>query len=81
MHLCCTVFGYAALMASFIPDSPSEQIIKISFTPRFFKSFNTPSQNLADSFSPIHIPHHHNETQMELHLIEVDYLCKILDTH
>ncbi len=55
MHLCCTVFGYAALMASFIPDSPSEQIIKISFTPRFFKSFNTPSQNLADSFSPIHI--------------------------
>ena len=28
----------------------------MSFTPRPFKSFKTPSQNLADSFSPTHIP-------------------------
>ena len=40
-------------MASLIPVRPSAQIIRISFTPRFFKPFKTESQYLALSFSPI----------------------------
>ena len=56
MHLCCIVFGKAACIASLIPVNLSEHIINISFIPRPFKSFKTPNQNLADSFSPIQIP-------------------------
>lgn len=48
--------GYIDLIACFIPVNPSEHMIKISFTPRFFKSVSTDNQNLAVSFSPIHIP-------------------------
>lgn len=53
---CWTVLGNAALIASLIPVKLSQHNIKISLTPRCFNSFNTPSQYLADSFSPIHIP-------------------------
>ena len=43
---------YAAAIASFIPARPSAQRIKISFTPRFFSSFNTESQYFELSLSP-----------------------------
>lgn len=39
-------------IASLIPLRPSAQRIRISFTPRFFNSFNTQSQYLALSLSP-----------------------------
>lgn len=39
-----------------MPFNPSEHIINMSLTPRFFNSFKLPNQYLADSFSPIHIP-------------------------
>ena len=35
MQRCCSVFGNAAVMASLMPVSPSEQRMRISFTPRF----------------------------------------------
>ena len=38
-------------MASLMPVSPSEQRMRISFTPRFFSSFSTESQYLELSFS------------------------------
>lgn len=50
---CCSVIGNAAVMASFIPVSPSEQRFRISRTPRFFRLFRTLSQYLLLSFSPI----------------------------
>ena len=53
MQRCCSVFGNAAVIASFIPVSPSEQRIRISCTPLFFRAFNTDSQYLLLSFSPI----------------------------
>ena len=56
MHLCISVYGYAAFIASLKPESPSTEAIKISLTPLFLISFITDSQNLADSFSPIYIP-------------------------
>ena len=39
-------------MASRIPVSPSAQMIRMSFTPRFLRPFNTDSQYLELSFSP-----------------------------
>ena len=51
MQRCCSVFGNAADMASLMPVSPSEQRMRISFTPRFFSSFRTESQYLELSFS------------------------------
>ena len=48
------VLGNAAAIA-LIPVSPSAQMIRISFTPRFFNSFKTESQYLELSFSPIRI--------------------------
>lgn len=49
----CSVIGNAAVMASFIPVSPSEQRIRISRTPRFFRLFRILSQYLLLSFSLI----------------------------
>jgi hypothetical protein len=49
MHNCTSVFGYSASMASGNPFSPSTQAMKISFTPRFFSSVRTCSQNFARS--------------------------------
>ncbi len=56
MQRCTSAFGYAALIASFMPVSPSTQNIRASCTPLFLRSFKTPSQNLDDSLSPIQIP-------------------------
>ena len=44
--------GKAAAIASLIPVRPSAQIIKISFTPRFFSSFRTESHYLEPSLFP-----------------------------
>ena len=46
------LLGNAVEIASLIPVRPSAQMIRISFTPRFFNSFNTESQYLALSLSP-----------------------------
>ena len=56
MHLCISVPANTAFIASLKPDSPSTDAMRISFTPLFFISLITDSQNLADSFSPIYIP-------------------------
>ena len=45
----------AVVMASFIPVSPSAQMIIISCTPRFLRLFRTESQYLELSFSPTSI--------------------------
>lgn len=55
MHLCISVSGYAAFIASLKPDSPSTDAMSISLTPLFLISLITDNQNLADSFSPIYI--------------------------
>lgn len=47
-----SVFGNVVGIASFIPVRPSVQIISMSFTPRFFNSFNTDSQYFEISLSP-----------------------------
>lgn len=47
-----SVFGNAAAIASLIPLRPSAQMIRISFTPRFFSSFSTDGQYLELSLSP-----------------------------
>ena len=44
--------GNAAAIASLMPLRPSAQIIRISFTPRFFSSFRTDSQYFELSLSP-----------------------------
>src|SRR5437867_7822893 len=56
MHSCTSVCGYSASMASGNPFSPSTQAMKISFTPRFFSSVSTCSQNLAPSCCATHSP-------------------------
>jgi hypothetical protein len=43
-------------MASEKPDRPSLQAIRISDIPQFFSLLHTPSQKLALSVSPIHMP-------------------------
>ena len=55
MHLWHFIQEYATAMASRIPLSPSAQMIRISFIPRFFRLFNTPGQFLELSFSAISI--------------------------
>ena len=52
LHHWYSVLGNAVEIASLIPLRPSAQRIRISFTPRFFNSFNTQSQYLALSLSP-----------------------------
>ena len=44
--------GNVAAIASLMPLRPSAQIIRISFTPRFFSSFRTDSQYFELSLSP-----------------------------
>ena len=52
MQRCCSVFGNAVEIASLIPVNPSEQRMRMSWTPRFFRLFNTDNQYLLLSFSP-----------------------------
>ena len=56
IHLCVFAFGYIFSIASESPLNPSNDINNISSTPLAFISSNTSVQNVADSFSFIHIP-------------------------
>ena len=49
------IFGNAVAIASFIPVSPSAQIISISLTPLFLRLLSTPSQYFELSFWPTSI--------------------------
>src|ERR1051326_1143077 len=49
MHNCTSVCGKIVSIASGKPFSPSTQAMKMSWTPRFFSSVTTCSQNLAPS--------------------------------
>ena len=56
MQVCTVVAGNATSMASERPLRPSTTAIRISATPRAFRSLNTLSQNLAPSVCSIQIP-------------------------
>ena len=50
------VFGKTASIASGKPASPSMEAMRMCWTPRFFSSVSTPSQNLAPSASSTQSP-------------------------
>jgi len=55
-QVCTTVWGNAVVIASGSPDSPSQQQIRMSRSPRLRSSVGTESQNFAPSASAIHTP-------------------------
>ena len=56
MQVCKVVAGNTAASASGMPFKPSVTAIRISPTPRVFKSLKTFIQNLAPSVPSIHRP-------------------------
>ena len=56
MQVCNVVRGNTASNAAGIPVSPSVTAIRMSFTPRVFRSLNTFIQNFAPSVVSIHRP-------------------------
>ena len=56
IHSWTCAFGKTVLVASGKPTSPSMEAISMSWTPRFFSSVTTPSQNLVPSASPTQRP-------------------------
>src|SRR6185369_17853919 len=56
MHSCIRVSGNTLSIAWGKPFSPSMHAINTSFTPRFFSSVSTPSQNLAPSLLLVQRP-------------------------
>lgn len=56
MQVCSVVAGNTTASASGMPFRPSVTAIRMSFTPRVFKSLNTFIQNLAPSVFSIHRP-------------------------
>ena len=56
MQFWISVWGKMTRMAASNPVKLSVQAMKMSSTPRFFRSLSTVAQNLALSFSPTHMP-------------------------
>ena len=56
MQVCSVVRGNTAASAAGMPVSPSVTAIRMSFTPRVFRSLNTFIQNFAPSVVSIHRP-------------------------